>query len=79
MGVFINGRHLPGRWYGTKSQSRQSANSKLFLLPPVLGGGAHSLARDKEDDFGRERGWESPNSDEGTYTLLLFMYTYFVD
>jgi hypothetical protein len=68
------------------AQSRQSA--KLFLLssdlglpqpltrrrvcypppPAVLGGGAHSL----------ERGVGSPNSDEGTYTVVLFIYTYFV-
>jgi hypothetical protein len=26
----------------------------------------------------RERGWESPNSDEGTYTVVLCKYTYFV-
>jgi hypothetical protein len=26
----------------------------------------------------RERGWESPNSDEGTDTMVLFIYTYFV-
>ncbi len=26
----------------------------------------------------RERGWESSNSDEGTYTLVLFIYLYFV-
>jgi hypothetical protein len=26
----------------------------------------------------RERGWGSPNSDEGTYTVVLFTYTYFV-
>jgi hypothetical protein len=26
----------------------------------------------------RERGWESPNSDEGTDTVVLFIYTYFV-
>jgi len=26
----------------------------------------------------RERGWESPNSDEGTYTVVLFIYAYFV-
>jgi hypothetical protein len=37
--------------------------------PLVLGGGAHSR---------RERGWESPNSDEGTYTVVLFIYMYFV-
>jgi hypothetical protein len=33
--------------------------------PPVLGGGAHSLARE---------GWESPNSDEGTYRLWYSLY-----
>jgi hypothetical protein len=37
--------------------------------PPIPGGGAHSLAR--------ERGWESPNSDEGTYTVVLYKYMYF--
>jgi hypothetical protein len=26
----------------------------------------------------RERGWESPNSDDRTYTVVLFIYTYFV-
>ncbi len=26
----------------------------------------------------RERGWGSPNSDEGTYTVVLFIYKYFV-
>ncbi len=26
----------------------------------------------------RERGWESPNSDEGTYTVVLFIYMCFV-
>ncbi len=33
------------------------------------GGGAHCL---------RERGWGSPNSDEGTYTVVLYIYKYFV-
>ncbi len=37
--------------------------------PPVLGEG-HSRWR--------ERGWESPNSGERTYTVVLFIYTYFV-
>jgi hypothetical protein len=27
---------------------------------------------------GERGGWESPNSDEGTYTVVLFIYTYFV-
>jgi hypothetical protein len=35
--------------------------------PPVLG---HTRWR--------ERGWESPNSDEGSYTVVLLIYTYFV-
>ncbi len=26
----------------------------------------------------RERGWESPNSDEGMYTVVLFIFMYFV-
>ncbi len=26
----------------------------------------------------RERGWESPNSDEGAYTVVLSRYMYFV-
>jgi hypothetical protein len=38
-------------------------------LPPVLGGGVHSLARE---------GWESPSSKEGTCTVVLFIFTYFV-
>ncbi len=38
--------------------------------PLVLGGvGAHSLAG---------KGWGSPNSDKGTFTVVLFIYTYFV-
>jgi hypothetical protein len=36
-------------------------------VPPFWGRG--TLAGD--------RGWESPNSDEGTYTVVLFMYMYF--
>ncbi len=38
-------------------------------LPPVLGGGAHSLAREGlgESQFRR-----------GTYTVVLFVYMYFV-
>jgi hypothetical protein len=68
------------------TQSRQSA--KLFLksselglpqpltrrrvcpLPPVLGGGAHSLARDGLGESQFRRG--------DIYTVLLFIYTYFV-
>jgi hypothetical protein len=67
-------------------QSRQSA--KLFLqsselgvprpppagecAPPPFGsgGGGHSRYR--------ERGWGSPNSDGGTYTVVLCIYKYFV-
>jgi hypothetical protein len=67
------------------SQSRQSA--KLFSIvgigtPPT----PHSQASmphpsrfwGEGHNRWRERGWESPNSDEGTYTVVLFIYTYFV-
>ncbi len=37
------------------------------MPPPGSGGGAHSLARE---------GLGSPSSDEGTYTVVLFIYTY---
>ncbi len=37
--------------------------------PLVPGGGAHSLAIER---------LESPNSDEGTYTVILFIHMYFV-
>ncbi len=61
-------------------QSRQSA--KLFLQsselglpqplnpPPRFWGEGHTRWR--------ERGWECSNSDEGTYTVVLFICTYFV-
>jgi hypothetical protein len=39
--------------------------------PPVLAGGAHSLAREG-------LGESHPKSDEGTYTMVLFIYMYFV-
>ncbi len=39
--------------------------------PPFDPGGVYSLAG--------EGGWRSPNSDEETYTVVLFIYKYFVD
>ncbi len=39
-------------------------------VPPRFWGEVHTRWR--------EKGWESPNSDEGTYTVVLFIYTYFV-
>jgi hypothetical protein len=72
-----------GGWF---AQIRQSA--KLFLqsselglpqpltprrvVPPPPGSGGEGHTR------WRERGWESPNCDEDTYTVVLFIYTYFV-
>ncbi len=53
-------------WRGVATQSRQSA--KLFLQS------AHSEGHTRW----LERGWESPNSDEGTYNVVLIKYTYFV-
>jgi hypothetical protein len=69
-------------------QSRQSA--KLFLKSSELGlplplnakAGVPSPLRFCVEGQGhtrcRERGWESPNSDEGTHTVVLFISTYFV-
>ncbi len=67
-------------------QSRQSANCYAFSqvvgigtpptplpqpsVPPGFWGERHTRWR--------ARGWESPNSDEGTYTVVLFIYMYFV-
>ncbi len=64
-------------------QSWQSA--KLFLQSSELG--LHrpltrrrvsppSLVPGEGHTRWRERGWESPNSDEGTYTVVLFIYMY---
>jgi hypothetical protein len=36
-------------------------------LPPLVRGEGHTRWR--------EKGWESPNSDEGTYTAVLYLYT----
>ncbi len=71
-----------GRYNWIKAMSRQSA--KLYLQsselgpppPPPGSGGRGTLA-----GRWRERGWESPNSDEGiySYTIVFFIYTYFAD
>jgi hypothetical protein len=37
--------------------------------PPPFGSGGRGHTR------WRERGWESPNSNEGTYTVVLFIFT----
>jgi hypothetical protein len=70
--------------YTALSQSRQSPkrfssrwnwDSPTPLAPPpplVRGGRAHSLAAL------RLKGWGSPNSNEGTYTVVLYIYKYFV-
>ncbi len=42
-------------------------------VPPPFG----SVEGDTLDSLG-ERGWGSPNSDVGTYAVVLFIYTYFV-
>ncbi len=38
--------------------------------PPMVRGGGHTRLRLK--------GWGSPNSNEGTYTVVLYIYKYFV-
>jgi hypothetical protein len=49
----------------------QLLTRRRVFPPPLLvpGGGAHSLAKE---------GWESLNSDEGTYTVVLCINMYFV-
>jgi hypothetical protein len=39
--------------------------------PPPITGGRHTRQR--------ERGWESPNSDEVTYTVVFFIYRYLME
>ncbi len=67
--------HRVGRGLGLFS-SRQNWDSPNpspagECAPPRFWGEGHTCWR--------ERGWESPNSDEGTYTVVLFIYTYFWD
>jgi hypothetical protein len=67
-------------------QSRQSA--KLFSSrqngdsptphPPQASVRHHPLVQGGGHTRLRERGWGSPNSDEGTYTMELCIYKYFV-
>jgi hypothetical protein len=72
-----------GQW---ATQSRQSAkpflqSSELGLPQPLtrrrvctlpFGSGGEGHTR------WQERGWESPYSNDGTYTVVLFIYKYFV-
>jgi hypothetical protein len=86
--TYLHTLHQLYRYY--TSQSWQSG--KLFLqssesgLPHPLAAGEcapHPMARGGGGVGGRhtrwrERGWESPNSDEGTYTVVLYIFNYFV-
>ncbi len=50
-----------------------TARRRVYPPPPHFGsagGGVHTRLR--------ERGWGSPNSDEGTDTVVLLVYMYFV-
>jgi hypothetical protein len=79
------GGGLERRW--GKPQSRQSAkpffkSSKLGLPQPLTAGECdcalpHRFWGEGHTQW-RERGWESLNSDEGTYTVVLFIFMYFV-
>ncbi len=42
------------------------------MCPPPFDSGGEGHTR------WRERGWRSPNSDEGTYTVVLYIFVYFV-
>ncbi len=69
----------------SEPQSRESA--KLFSVvgigtppppPPQASVHPHPLVRGVGHTRLRERGWRSPNSDEGTYTVVPYIYKYFV-
>jgi hypothetical protein len=47
--------------------------------PSPAGECAPPLVRGEGHTRWRERGWASPNSNEGTNTVVLFIYMYFVD
>ncbi len=76
----LHARHL----WTFRPQSRLSA--KLFLQSSELGLPHPTtrrracppppLNRGEGHTRWREKGWESPNSDEGTYTVVLFIYKY---
>ncbi len=55
-------------------------SAKLYLKSSELGFPQPLTRRVPGEGHTRwpERGWESPNSDEGTYAVVLFIYTYFV-
>ncbi len=80
-----HGKHLEEPLRYLFSHSRQSARLVLqsselgpppphplasVSPPPLVPGEGHTRLR--------ERGWESPNYDEGTYTVVLFIYMYFL-
>jgi hypothetical protein len=81
-------KHMPNCFPGNKgarAQSRQSA--KRFSSrwnwdsPTPLAAGEcapHPLVRGGGHTCVRLKGWGSPNSNEGTYTVVLYIYKYFV-
>jgi hypothetical protein len=58
------------------NRSRRVGSAKLFLQSSELGL-PQPLTRKRVAHW-RERGWKSPNSNDGTYTVILFVYAYFV-
>jgi hypothetical protein len=73
--------------YTSKCEKKPKSLHPNAHPPARYRGKGHSLAREGEgesqfrrgDTRWRERGRESPNSDEGTYTVVLCIYKYFVD
>jgi len=70
--IIIDARHRVGRVLSFFSGRPNWDSTAPLAPPPTLwsGGRGHTCLR--------ERGWGSPNSDEGTYTVVLFIYKYFV-
>jgi hypothetical protein len=65
-------------WRNHRVLSLFSSRRNWDSPTPSLAGECASLLWFGEDTLACERGWESPNSDEGTYTVVLYIFMYFV-
>jgi hypothetical protein len=73
--VFIGSRHRVGRvlsFFSSRRNWDSPTPSPAGECAPSPWSGGRGHIR------WRVRGWESPNSDEGTYTVVLYIYKYFM-
>jgi hypothetical protein len=71
--LFVSSHHRIGRVLSFPSPVVGIGTSPTphpqVSVPPLEPGGGHTRLR--------EKGWESPNSDEGIYTVVLYIYKHF--